>query len=68
MNLQIQTLPLNQIGELLNKQCDLQTFFTEYCREMTPGSENVSYFGGVCLCLWIGGLIFLEGIADISGG
>ena len=30
------------------------------------GRADIS--GGVCLCLWRGGLIFLEGRADISGG
>ena len=30
------------------------------------GRADIS--GGVCLCLWRGGLIFLKGRADISGG
>ena len=25
-------------------------------------------YGGMCLCLWRGGLIFREGRADIAGG
>ena len=33
---------------------------------ISGGRADIS--GGVCLCLWRGGLIFLEGRADISEG